>query len=47
MTTLLIWLGLSLGQFLYQGIKDHDWEEASKISFFQGVAIALVTIVGK
>lgn len=37
-----VWLGLTIGNFIYLLFcKKKDWLEASKLSFFQAVAIGL------
>jgi hypothetical protein len=37
----MLWAGLSLGNFLYQAIGKKDWSRAAEISFFQAVALGM------
>jgi hypothetical protein len=46
----IIWLGLTIGNFLYRVLKlaigeSADWGHAAEISFFQGVALVAVWLV--
>lgn len=36
---LLLWCGLSIGNFIWESIGGHQWQIAIERSFFQGVAI--------
>lgn len=38
---LLLWAGLSVGNFLYQAITKKNWSRAAEISFFQAVALGM------
>jgi len=42
-----LFLGLSGGNFIYQLIKNKDYETAFERSFFQGVAILSIYIFSK
>jgi hypothetical protein len=35
----LLWLGLTVGNFLYQWITTHNWSTAVERSFFQGATL--------
>jgi hypothetical protein len=37
----MLWVGVSVGNFLYQKFTKKDWNRASEISFFQAVALGL------
>ena len=44
-TAFLLWLGLAAGNFIYQAtMGKKNWGEASKLSFFQALAILLAWV---
>lgn len=38
---LLVWASITAANFLYEALRHKNWGEAAKISYFQGMAIAL------
>ena len=36
---IVVWLGLSVGNFAYEAMFDHEWGVDAERSFFQGIAI--------
>lgn len=41
----MLWIGLSVGNFIYQVITKKDWARAAEISFFQGFAIGMFVAI--
>jgi len=39
---LTLWLGLTTGIFLAEGLGSHDWGHAAEVSYFQGFALFMV-----
>ena len=39
MSYVAVIIGLSIGNFLWEALHSKDWESATKLSFFQAVAV--------
>lgn len=45
MKLLVIFLVCAFTNFLWEAFKDHDWYDAAKLTYFQGVALLCVGLV--
>jgi hypothetical protein len=41
----ILWIGLTIGNFLYQVVAQKNWKKAGEISFFQAVALGMFVFV--
>lgn len=42
-----IWIGLVIGNYLYQFFDNKNWIEAFKISYFQGIFVLAIKLLNK
>lgn len=45
MTLLILWIGLTIGNFIFTFFYDQEWIKAFDRSYFQGIALIVVGVM--